>query len=181
MPGQVRKGGVWNQFVSGKVFANGAWRDLVAVRVYAGGAWRLVMNFTPPSPPPPSGGGTGGGTGGGGTMTLTATPESQSVSSTTSTIIAHVTATPSGGLTPIAYNWVLLSDGGGGSFSLQNSTLATCTVRVIGMAIPDNTFATVRCTATDSLGVTATSNVATIGFVTLRSSGGSGGGTESGI
>ena len=181
MPAVARVGGVWQTFVGAPLFVNGAWQSCKAIQEYAGGAWRLVANFTPPSPPPPSGGGTGGGTGGGGTMTLTATPESQSVSSTTSTVIAHVTATPSGGLTPIAYNWVLLSDGGGGSFSLQNSTLATCTVRVLGMAIPDNTFATVRCTATDSLGVTATSNVATIGFVTLRSSGGSGGGSESGI
>ena len=178
MPAVARVGGVWQTFVGAPLFVNGAWQSCKAIQEYAGGAWRLVANFTPPSPPPPSGGGTGGGTGGGGTMTLTATPESQSVSSTTSTVIAHVTATPSGGLTPIAYNWVLLSDGCGGSFSLQNSTLATCTVRVLGMAIPDNTFATVRCTATDSLGVTATSNVATIGFVTLHS--GSGGGQQSG-
>ena len=178
MPAVARVGGVWQTFVGAPLFVNGAWQSCKAIQEYAGGAWRLVANFTPPSPPPPSGGGTGGGTGGGGTMTLTATPESQSVSSTTSTVIAHVTATPSGGLTPIAYNWVLLSDGGGGSFSLQNSTLATCTVRVLGMAIPDNTFATVQCTATDSLGVTATSNVATIGFVTLHS--GSGGGQQSG-
>ena len=107
--------------------------------------------------------------------------DGKSLSDTVAGISTSTLMPKSGGLTPIAYNWVLLSDGGGGSFSLQNSTLATCTVRVLGMAIPDNTFATVRCTATDSLGVTATSNVATIGFVTLRSSGGSGGGSESGI
>lgn len=171
MPIQVRKGGVWNQLVSGEVFANAAWHSLVAVKVYANGAWRLVANFTPPSPPPPSGGG-GGGTGGGGTMTLVASPSSQSVSSTTANVSAGVTATPSGGLTPITYSWSIISDGGVADFSLFQSTSASTVVRAFNMAIPDNTFATVQCTATDSLGVTATSNIATIGFVTIQRGGG---------
>jgi hypothetical protein len=176
---QVRIGGIWRTISSTKVFANGAWRNLVAMQVYANGAWRVVGNFTPPSPPPPSGGGTGGG-GGGGSMTLSISPVSQNVSSTTANVPAGVTATPSGGLLPITYSWSILTDEGGADFSIFGSTSASCVVRAFNMAIPDSTGCTVQCTATDSLGVSATSPVATIGFVTLRSGGGSGGGQQSG-
>src|SRR6185503_17631201 len=132
MPIQVRKGGVWNQLVSGEVFANAAWHSLVAVKVYANGAWRLVANFTPPSPPPPSGGG-GGGTGGGGTMTLTASPATQTIRDSGTTQATTVTATPSGGLAPYTYVWSFDSHDSG--ISIVTPTRAVTDVSVSGLTV----------------------------------------------
>lgn len=149
MPMQVYKGGVWRLISGAKVLKSGAWRTVVQAQVYAGGAWRTVANFSPP----------GGGGGGGGTLVVTASPSSSSVSGNNTTLTSvGITATPSGGTAPYTYSWSVVSTDT--AASINSPTLATTTVR--GSDIVDFGSTTIHCVATDSLGVSGTSNNATI-------------------
>ena len=150
MPMQLRLGGAWQQISGAKVFANKSWRSLVAMRVYSGGAWRLVANWTPPSP-------GGGGGGGGGNLKLTLSPTSFARTSTQDTFSVSLTATPSGGLTPYTYSWTVVTSTTSVTFSA--ATAATTRASVSGLTPNEPESATLRCTVTDSLGVSTHADV----------------------
>ena len=149
MPMQLRLGGAWQQISGAKVFANKSWRTLVAMRVYSGGAWRLVANWTPPSP--------GGGGGGGGNLKLTLSPTSFARTSTQDTFSVSLTATPSGGLTPYTYSWTVVTSTT--SITLSAATAAITQATASGLTLNVQESATLRCTVTDSLGVSTHADV----------------------
>lgn len=159
----VSIGGAWVSPSGAEVFAGGSWRTLQYGEAYIGGAWRTIANFTPPSPPPPSGGGGGGG--GGGSLSLTLSTISISKRARSSTLITNaVTITPSGGLAPYAYAWSIIGYDPGPTYALTAPSFATTSASA---SIPSSQVtytATLQCVATDSLGVTATSDVVTATF-----------------
>ena len=150
MPMQLRLGGAWQQISGAKVFANKSWRTLVAMRVYSGGAWRLVANWTPPSP-------GGGGGGGGGTLNLTISPSSFAQTSRNDPVVQSLTATPSGGLTPYTYSWTVVTSTA--SVTFTKPTSASTAAQVFTTTINEPDSATLRCTVTDSLGVSTHADV----------------------
>lgn len=158
---KVRKGGVWRDIASGKVFANGSWRDLVQIKVFKGGSWRTVANFTAPAEPPSGGGGGGGG----GTITVTLDKgHVEAVSSNAVILTEPVTATPSGGRAPYTYAWSIVSHDTNATYSIISPTLATTQVKAAGIPEEDSGTATFHCVVTDSLGTTATSATIPAGF-----------------
>lgn len=159
---KVRKGGAWQDIVSGHVFAHGSWRDLIQIKVYKSGAWRTVANFTAPAEPPPSGGGGGGGSGGGGggTITVSVSPTSVAVSGSIVTLSSDpITATPSGGRAPYTYSWAVVSHDLVATYSFSAPTAATTRVKAVGQDPGTIGECTVRCTVTDALGTTATTSI----------------------
>jgi hypothetical protein len=149
---KVRKGGVWRDIVSAKVFESGVWRELVQIKVFKSSSWRTVANFTTPA---------GGGGGGGGVVSVTISPTS--ISAHTEDNLAaptgSLTATPSGGLAPYIYSWALVSVTSPATGVLINKpTLASTTATVLFSTYGLATV-TLRCTVTDSLGSVGTATV----------------------
>lgn len=159
---QVFKGGVWRQLVGAKVFRSGAWRSILQVKVFASGAWRTVANFSPP----------GGGGGGGGTLVVNTAPSSAGRISSSQVITSvTITATPSGGTAPYTYAWSFFGDPG--VCHINSPTTASTTVTAAPVDPGFTEGCQIRCTATDSLGATGTSNTADLSFT--NTSGGGGG------
>ena len=136
----VRLGGAWQTITGAKVFAGGAWRTLVGIQVYASGAWRTVATFsTAPTPVP---------------LSLSISPASEQAGGSTPTIVSGAfTATPSGGVSPFTYSWVISSPDG--RTSIDNPTLATTQFTATGLINGEPVIPTYQCTCTDSLGTTA--------------------------
>lgn len=147
---KVRKGGVWRDIVSAKVFADGVWRELVQIKVYKTSAWRTVANFTAP---------VGGGGGGGGTLALSLNSTTISGSGSLSVIHSNpIVCTPSGGLTPYTYVWSIVSHDGIATYSIVTPGLASTRVNASGQAAGTTGECIVHCVVTDALGTTATSS-----------------------
>lgn len=156
---QLLKGGTWQSASSAQAYVNGAWRSLLYGMCYASGAWQQIFNFTPRTPRPP--------------RTPTPTPTAQltlsvnateistasqaSGSSVTNVTTSAVTATPSGGAAPYTYQWVLVSSDGH-SFTINGATSASATVST-RLAVGEFASCTIRCTARDSTGLSATSPI----------------------
>lgn len=161
---QVRKGGAWRSIRSASAFINGAWRPILYGKCYKSGAWRDVCNFTvappPSSNPPPA------------SLTLSASPTSISAASNTSPMTtATTTATPSGGASPYSYRWSIVSSDGY-SYTLTNPTGATTGVSVSNLPPGSSSSCSIRCTCSDSTGLSGTSNAVTASFTHTSASGG---------
>lgn len=133
---QIRRNGAWAPLSTGKAYVNGAWRTLVNGKGYIGGSWRSIVSFVQ-------------------TLTLTVNNDSRVVTSTT--ISGTDFATPEGGLAPISYSWSLVSSSGLSSISLTGTATAIVTVNATLIGGPGSSgSANLSCTATDSLGHSAT-------------------------
>lgn len=132
----ARMGGAWVSPTTAEAFAGGTWRTLKYAEAYYSGAWRKIVSFVLP-------------------LTLSATGGSGSAAS--STVTGNTaTATPSGGLAPFTYSWVHLS---GATMTINTPSSASTTFTASGVADGATVTATFRCTATDSLGSTATADL----------------------
>lgn len=98
-------------------------------------------------------------------MVLTATPATLTKTGlAASQTCGTITATPSGGLTPITYAWSIVSQDTAIA-SINSPTLASTTVSAGGLPADDDAHdVIIRCVATDHLGVVATSNTVTVSF-----------------
>lgn len=71
-----------------------------------------------------------------------------------------VTATPSGGFGTITYSWTILSQEGDGTLTINSPSSSTTTFTFSGLDFAGSEVSgTIKCTATDSLGRTAFSNI----------------------
>lgn len=134
---RVRVNGAWEDIDSGLVRVGNAWKRLASIRVYVGGAWKEGKVFVPP-------------------LSLSITPDTASAVRTgpgTATT-GSVTATPAGGQTPFTYAWTRISGVG----TIGSPTSAT-TAFSQTLGIGDDVSGTFRCTVTDSVGSTATSDI----------------------
>ena len=139
-------GSAWRDFTSARAFVNGSWRSLLNGKAYVGGEWRDIANFVPPGP----------GGGGGGTLALSISPSAVYGESSTETVAAGATATPSGGQAPYTYSWAKQS---GGAITAQQPTNASTLFTASLMGFGEVREAVFRCTCTDSLGSTGTADV----------------------
>jgi hypothetical protein len=140
----VRKGSAWKTIEYGEIFIGGAWRRLKYGEAYLSGAWKQIVSFIP-------------------ALTLAISPSSVGASGG-ATMTDAATATPTGGLGPFTYAWTLVSNDGVTSPAATSPT--TATTRFTGSATDGHSgTATFRCTCTDSLGTTATADVAASWFI----------------
>jgi hypothetical protein len=113
----------------------------------AGGTLRLVQTFAPP---------------------MTAAMDTGTVhgSGRTSAVRSGAaTLTPTGGLAPYTYSWVV----GTGSASIDHATMATTTFVESGLGTGEERFSTAACTVTDAALQTASASVS---IDIIRTSGG---------
>lgn len=134
---QVRLNGAWVTPSSAQVYFNGAWRTLVSGQAYVSGAWRKAVSFV---------------------QALTLAVSGGYAKATTPTMTASLTATPSGGLGPFTYAWSVVSSTNLSSIAFSSTSVASpnITATVTSGNPGDSGMATVQCTATDSLGSSAT-------------------------
>ena len=140
--------GAWRDILSAKVRMSGAWRPLAAVKIYSGAAWQDAGTFDVATT------GTGGG-GGGTRFRVDVSPQSSSVSAASSTVTSGLyRATPSRGVAPFTYSWVVATDDGSASFTINTPTLAQTTVTASGIPTLTQATCVIRCTCTDAVGNT---------------------------
>lgn len=143
---EIFRDGSWKTPQRGEVLVAGSWRRIVRGEVYAGGQWRSLFKFV--SPLSVSAGNVQG---------------SQSYFKPTRVTSSPSTATPTGGLAPYSYSWVVTS---GFVTASSPSTASTTFSQVVGPYGQE--FATAQVTCTDALGTTATATI----NITLTNDGG---------
>lgn len=140
---EVRKDGAWRTINTAEAFIGAAWRTLKYAEAYIGGAWRQIVSFVQP-------------------LTLAFNRSSPfGVGATESPMTtASCTAVPTGGLAPFTYNWTTLSQSGLTGFTINSPSAATTTFTAgVTAGVGHTGTATVRCTATDALGTTASADL----------------------
>jgi hypothetical protein len=145
---KVRLGGEWRDILGAKARQASSWRTILAVKIYSGGAWRNAGTFSPT--------GTAGG------MTLEIRDET-SISGPAGLLTLTMVAVPDNGNSPFTYLWEEVSSSGPGSISIATPTKAK-TVVLATFSGAGTIECTLRCTATDSVGSTATEEV-TLTFI----------------
>lgn len=147
---KIRRGGEWVEPSKCKIRQAGTWREIKQIQVYSGGAWRIVANFT----------GSSGGSGG--EFDLNVNPTSindTSAGSFHQTDLIQVT--PDGGVSPYTYEWEVVSQDAGPTYSFTAGNKAKTRLNANGVTV--GTFhVAVQCTATDSLGSEAVCDPVTI-------------------
>jgi hypothetical protein len=130
-------GGQWRTISSAEAYVNGAWHNITNGEAYVNGAWRAIASFVQP-------------------LTLSVTSDGSSDSTYTQTP-GPITGTPTGGLGPFTYAWVLVSSSNLTGITINTPSLASTTMTAtVTASSPTVGIATLRCTVTDSLGSTAT-------------------------
>lgn len=92
------------------------------------------------------------------TLTIGASPSIiyETVGSATGTV-GPVTITPTTGVAPYTYSWVVDDDGSAGTLVANTPTSNVCSFDYAGLAsLFDTIFATLSCTVTDLYGTTST-------------------------
>jgi len=137
---QVRVAGTWRPLKTLYVFHLGAWRRLKTLKMWDGTAWRVVANFVP-------------------TLSVTvspataygfANPPKPMVQTVTTT---PLTAIPSGGVAPYAYDWSITSHTG--TSPVLNSPHSASTAASATVAANTEQVATAHVIVTDALGSVA--------------------------
>lgn len=139
MPIRIRDNGVLRTITKLPVMVGGTLRPLQSVKAMDGGALRTVATFGSPV-----------------TLSIVPDPASGTADSTGPILVRseRAVATPSGGTGPYTYSWVRLD---GGAVAETPSTAGTFFSETVG---PGQTrLSQFQCTATDSLGQTASDTV----------------------
>ena len=135
MPLKVTVGTAQKDVAKGEVTVSNVQKRMTRIEAWNGSAWKVVQSFAP-------------------AMTLNVTPDVEGASSSPSGGIitsAAAFAVPVGGVGPFSYAWTKVS---GDTLTVTTPNNANTSFR--GNVGPGNlSFAIYRCTATDSLGTTA--------------------------
>lgn len=130
-------GGAWRLVKSAEAYLGGGFKRIVRSEVYTGGAWKAGDTFLVP-------------------LTATASPSTvygyyEPELRPVRIYTGETTVTPAGGLGPFTYSWANIS----GTGTVTRPGLATTDF----YRSPGTGTAVFRCTVTDALGATATTDV----------------------
>jgi hypothetical protein len=128
----------WRTVDSGKLYAGGAWRTITRAMVFIGGAWKTAMTFAGP-------------------VSVAAPPVLQQYylpGSGPGIASAGITATPSGGIAPYSYGWVVTGYGTPVVPTLTGDTTANVGITA-GAYAGDTGTVFLNVTVTDAIGQTA--------------------------
>lgn len=135
---EVRISGAWRTINRREVRIGQDWCSVTRREYYDGSQWRTIATFVPAMTASSSPAVVGGVVPASGTVTTN-----------------QVTVTPNGGQSPYTYSWVRTSGTGG----TANSPSSANTTFSRFVTSGDATTETFRCTVTDNLGTTATTDV----------------------
>lgn len=139
MPLKAVVGGAEKLAAKADIYISGAKKRVVRIEAWNGSAWKLGQMFAPPM-----------------TLTVTSAVSGTGNSSAAINITTGVAvATPNGGIGPYSYSWSKVS----GSTVTVNAPANASTTFTAKVLPGDVVNALYRCTATDSLGQTASGNV----------------------
>lgn len=140
MPLKAIVGGVEKDAARAEITINGVQKRVTRIEAWNGSAWKVVQAFVLP-------------------MSVNQSPSGTIVTDKIFdlelVISQSVTAVVSGGLAPFTYAWTILS--GAGVYAASPS-MATTTLRKV-MDLGQSVSGTARCTVTDSLGTTVTTDI----------------------
>lgn len=145
MTQEAHIGGAWRTVQAGDAYIFGAWRRLLYAEAYIGGNWETIATYTTP-------------------MSVSFTPPfaaGSAASGSPVTVVTNtVTGVVTGGLGPFSYAWSLVSSSGGETSTASSPAFASSFFSKPSVASGEVWGDTFRLTVTDSIGSTASGDLA---------------------